>query len=153
MTTRRRWWAVATAAIALGACTQSLKLTPDDSKTVLSQQLITAPNPGEPGPYHVKYLTYGKYIYGNHTKSPLTEFKRRNGFQPTLVPRYYIPLTFKGRVAMALGLHLSFKRFIPEKLHYVLGNLRSRWYQRAASGASPAEERERAGETSESADK
>ncbi|MGH7688290.1 MAG: chlorophyllase/cutinase-like alpha/beta fold protein, partial [Gemmatimonadaceae bacterium] len=59
MTTRRRWWAVATAAIALGACTQSLKLTPDDSKTVLSQQLITAPNPGEPGPYHVKYLTYG----------------------------------------------------------------------------------------------
>jgi len=99
----------------------------------------------------LKYLIYGRYVYANNTKSPLTEFKRRNGFQPTLVPRYYIPLTLKGRLAMALGLHLSFKRFIPEKLHYVLGNLRARWYQRAASGASPVEER--AGKASESPDK
>ena len=49
----------AAVALALGACTQSLKLTPDDSKTVLSQQLITAPNPGDSGSYAVKYLTYG----------------------------------------------------------------------------------------------
>ena len=49
----------AAAAVALGACTQSLKLSPDDSKTVLAHQLISAPNPGEPGTYRVKYLTYG----------------------------------------------------------------------------------------------
>ena len=43
----------------LGGCTQSLKLSADDSGTVLARQLITAPNPGEPGPYRVRYLTYG----------------------------------------------------------------------------------------------
>ncbi len=59
MTARPGLAIAAVAAVALGACTQSLKLSPDDSKTVLSQQLITAPNPGEPGPYRVKYLTYG----------------------------------------------------------------------------------------------
>lgn len=47
------------AAILLAACTQSLKLSPDDSQTILAHQRITAPNPGEPGPYTVKYLTYG----------------------------------------------------------------------------------------------
>ncbi len=99
----------------------------------------------------LKYLVYGKYVYGNNTKSPLTEFKRRNGFEQTLVPRYYIPLTLKGRMAMALGLHLSLKRFIPEKLYFFLGNLRARWYQRAASGSSASEEK--AGESSEQADK
>lgn len=55
----RRWTVAAAAVAGLGGCTQSLKLSPDDSKTVLSQQLITAPDPGEPGPYRVKYLTYG----------------------------------------------------------------------------------------------
>lgn len=49
----------AAALAALGGCTQPLKLTPDDSPTVLARQLITAPDPGEPGPYPVLYLTYG----------------------------------------------------------------------------------------------
>lgn len=99
----------------------------------------------------MKYLVYGKYVYGNNTKSPLTEFKRRNGFAQTLVPRYYIPLSLKGRMAMALGLHLSFKRLIPEKLYFFLGNLRARWYQRGASGASVSEEK--TGGNPEQADK
>ena len=49
----------AAVSLALGACTQSLKLTPDDSRAVLSQQLLTAPNPGQAGPFAVKYLIYG----------------------------------------------------------------------------------------------
>jgi dienelactone hydrolase len=56
---RPRFWLAAGSALALGACTQSLKLSPDDSPTVLANQRITAPNPGEPGPFAVKYLTYG----------------------------------------------------------------------------------------------
>jgi dienelactone hydrolase len=40
-------------------CTQALKLMPDDSATVLAHQSIAAPNPADPGPYAVKFLTYG----------------------------------------------------------------------------------------------
>lgn len=59
MIASHRWFLMSAAATALSGCTQSLKLSPDDSKTVLSQQLLTAPNPGEPGPYTVEYLSYG----------------------------------------------------------------------------------------------
>jgi hypothetical protein len=45
--------------LALGACTQALKLTKDDSKTVLAHQMLTAPNPGEKGSYAVKTMYYG----------------------------------------------------------------------------------------------
>ena len=56
LTTRRL---AAASVVVAGACTQSLKLTRDDSPVVLSHQLITAPNPGEKGPFAVKTLYYG----------------------------------------------------------------------------------------------
>jgi hypothetical protein len=43
----------------LSACTQPIKLTRDDSPTVLSHQLISAPNPGEKGSFAVKTMYYG----------------------------------------------------------------------------------------------
>jgi dienelactone hydrolase len=43
----------------IGACTQALKLSPDDSKVVLANQAITAPNPGLPGSLKVKSMYYG----------------------------------------------------------------------------------------------
>lgn len=51
--------AAASLAVAAAACTQSLKLTKDDSPTVLAHQLITAPNPGEKGGYAVHTMYYG----------------------------------------------------------------------------------------------
>ena len=48
----------ATLAIACG-CTQPLTLSKDDSPTVLSHQLISAPNPGERGTFAVKAMYYG----------------------------------------------------------------------------------------------
>ena len=47
------------AALVVVGCTQALKLTKDDSPTVLSHQLISAPNPGEKGSLAVKTLYYG----------------------------------------------------------------------------------------------
>jgi dienelactone hydrolase len=41
------------------ACSQPLKLAKDDSPVVLAHQVITAPNPGEPGPYGVTRFYYG----------------------------------------------------------------------------------------------
>ena len=46
-------------AVAATACTQALELSKDDSPVVLSHQLITAPNPGEPGAFTVKTMYYG----------------------------------------------------------------------------------------------
>jgi dienelactone hydrolase len=48
--------AIAAAAV---ACTQALKLSGDDSRIVLANQSIDAPNPGLPGPMRVKTMYYG----------------------------------------------------------------------------------------------
>ena len=55
---------------------------------------------------------YCNYVY-NDPKSSLTEFKRRNGFEQVLVPRYYIPLTLKGKIALSLGFHTRLVQRIP----------------------------------------
>jgi hypothetical protein len=92
------------------------------------------------------HFIYGKYFYGNKGDTPLTEFKRRNGFQRLRFPRYFVPLTLKGRVAMALRLHLGAKNLIPSRLANILLHARARFYQRklpntpAASGIDDGSE-------------
>ncbi|MGA3199226.1 MAG: hypothetical protein ABSD89_07440 [Halobacteriota archaeon] len=77
----------------------------------------------------ISYLTYCNYIY-NDPKSSLTEFKRRNGFEQALLPRYYIPLTLKGKIALRLGLHQSLAQRIPKPVFSQLLKIRSFWYER-----------------------
>ncbi|MFZ0302301.1 MAG: hypothetical protein WAL75_06435 [Terracidiphilus sp.] len=77
------------------------------------------------------HLMYYSYIY-NDPKSSLTEFKRRNGFEKVMLPRYYIPLTIKGRTALSLSLHRGPKHYIPQPLLTELLRLRNRWYERRA---------------------
>ena len=72
----------------------------------------------------LSYLTYCNYIY-NDPNSSLTEFKRRNGFEQVLLPRYYIPLTLKGRIALSLGLHRGLVQRIPKPLLIRLLRIRS----------------------------
>lgn len=76
------------------------------------------------------HVTYGKYIYGKNRRSPLTEFKRRNGFEMVNVPVYYVPLTMRGRVFARLRLHKGVKELLPEKLLYLLIDLRARLAER-----------------------
>ncbi len=52
-------WTVLVALLLTAACSQALKLQPDDSATVLTKQSITAPDPADRGPYVVKKLFYG----------------------------------------------------------------------------------------------
>lgn len=77
----------------------------------------------------ISHLMYCNYIYNDPTSS-LTEFKRRNGFEQVLVPRYYIPLTLKGKMALRLGLHRGLKSLIPKPLFIRLLKIRSAWYER-----------------------
>jgi hypothetical protein len=69
---------------------------------------------------HLCYLYWGD--------DSLAEFKRRCGFEPVRVPRYFVPLTTRGRLALQLGTHRGWKAMIPEGLKRKLKHWRSRWY-------------------------
>lgn len=73
-----------------------------------------------------RYLVYRKYTYGN-VYSPLTEFKRRNGFEEMRYPRYYVPLTWKGELGLRLRLHRGIKDTLPPRLVTGLKSLRSKY--------------------------
>jgi hypothetical protein len=79
------------------------------------------------------HLVYGEYAYGESAHQRIntskTEFKRRNGFEEVLVPRYYIPLTVKGRVFLKLGLHRGIKAALPRPLLRMLRIARSTFYK------------------------
>jgi len=61
----------------------------------------------------MSFLVYGQYVYGAKQNSSLTEFKRRNGFEEIKFPRYYIPLTLKGKAALRAGVHLGVRNLVP----------------------------------------
>ena len=58
-------------------------------------------------------LLYRQYTYHGAQGDALTEFKRRSGFEQVLVPRYYLPLTLKGRLALRLKLHRELRELLP----------------------------------------
>jgi hypothetical protein len=77
---------------------------------------------------NVQYLTYGMFNYGNKRNSPLQEFKRRNGFGEVLTPRFYVPLTSWGKLAMKANFHRGLLGILPASLITAGLNARSKWY-------------------------
>ena len=82
----------------------------------------------------INYLLYERFVYGNKGKDSLTRFKEENGFIRMDLPRYYVPLTPKGRIALKLGLHREPKNLVPRWLYRQLRNIRDKWYTRRMSG-------------------
>jgi hypothetical protein len=78
----------------------------------------------------IKYLVYGKFTYGSKSDSSITEFKRRLGFEQVDFPRYYIPLSLRGRIALKLGAHKGWLELLPQPLVNRLLKMRSWWLQR-----------------------
>jgi hypothetical protein len=60
----------------------------------------------------------------------LTEFKRRCGFERIRVPRYFVPLSLRGRLALAAGLHHGIASLLPAGLKARLKGLRQAWYEK-----------------------
>ncbi len=58
----------------------------------------------------MKWLIYGRM--GNHPS--LDVFKQNNGFSRFVFPRYYLPLTAKGRFATRLGLQENLQDIVPQ---------------------------------------
>ena len=67
-------------------------------------------------------------IYYYWSDDSLAEFKRRCGFERVLVPRYYVPLTAKGKLALKVGAHRGWKAMLPDGVKRALKQLRNRWY-------------------------
>ena len=72
-------------------------------------------------------LVYGQYVYGKKNDSPLTEFKRRNGFEQINYPRYFVPLSMRGRLAIASGLHLGPGNLLPKRVSDFMLDCRARF--------------------------
>jgi len=76
----------------------------------------------------VRYLIYGEHTYGKKNESTLTDFKEKNGFRKMEFPRYYIPLTAKGHLAIKLGIHKGWANILPGSFTNALVQLRSKYY-------------------------
>jgi hypothetical protein len=62
------------------------------------------------------HLTYGMFDYGTQRKSSLQEFKRRSGFVEILTPKFYVPLTGWGALALKLRLHRGLAGILPRRV-------------------------------------
>jgi len=78
----------------------------------------------------IPHLVYSNFAYGKKQQSTLSDFKERNGFQRIDLPRYYVPLTARGRFALRLGLQQRLADRIPEPLVARLREMRKAWYER-----------------------
>ena len=76
----------------------------------------------------VSHMVYASFSYGRKKRDSLADFKLSNGFQRVEVPRYFVPLTFRGKVAMQLGLHHRLSEHLPESLLAQARKLRGSWY-------------------------
>jgi len=70
-----------------------------------------------------EYLVY--WYWGDDS---LAEFKRRCGFERMALPRYYVPLTMKGQLALRTGAHRGMTALVPTAVKRRLKRWRASWY-------------------------
>jgi hypothetical protein len=70
-------------------------------------------------------LVYGHW--GSEATRGLVEFKTANGFQCVEIPRYFVPLTARGQLALKAGLHRGVAQRIPRWFISPAANVRKRW--------------------------
>lgn len=73
----------------------------------------------------IPYLVYAKFAYGKKQRDSLSDFKQHNGFRRVNIPRYYVPLTIVGQVALSLGLHRRMVDYVPESVQAELRRIRN----------------------------
>jgi hypothetical protein len=67
-------------------------------------------------------------VYTTWRDTSLVDFKRHSGFQEMRVPRYFVPLTQKGKLALKLGFHRGYRDSLPSVIKRPLKKLRKQWY-------------------------
>lgn len=77
------------------------------------------------GDRQLKCLVYGHW--GSGGTRGLVEFKTANGFQCLEIPRYFVPLTGLGRLALSAGVHRGLVHRLPKWCIEPAANVRKRW--------------------------
>jgi hypothetical protein len=75
----------------------------------------------------VPFLTYARYDYGKYGSDTLKDFKKNNGFENILIPRYYVPISLFGKIILLLRMHNGIKHLIPKKFVKRLQEIRKKW--------------------------
>ena len=70
----------------------------------------------------------GLLHYGVWSRRGFGDFKLHHGFERRDMPRYYVPLTGRGALALRLGFHRPFSERLPEGLLDWFAATRTRWY-------------------------
>jgi hypothetical protein len=83
----------------------------------------------------VPFLAYASWP----AAGSLRDFKKHNGFECVEVPRYYVPLTLKGSLALKLKLHRGASARIPESVLSRLKEFRAQFYGRRYKSSTPVE--------------
>jgi hypothetical protein len=78
--------------------------------------------------------------YGIWSRRGIGDFKLHHGFEPLRVPRYQVPISTLGQLALAAGLHKPMRAHVPEPWIDTLAQWRSHWHgwrlgTRSAGGA------------------
>ena len=68
------------------------------------------------------------YAYWNETS--LADFKRHSGFEKVCLPRYFIPLTARGKMALKTGIHRGIKALLPAGAVTSMKSIRSWWLRK-----------------------
>lgn len=84
---------------------------------------------------NIPFLVYSNFAYGKRNRDSLSDFKERNAFQRVNLPRYYVPLTLIGHVALRLGAHKRISEQIPEWMIVKLRHVRKVCYSRLSRAA------------------
>jgi hypothetical protein len=76
----------------------------------------------------IPYLVYSKFSYWKKQRDSLTDFKESSGFRRFDVPRYYVPLTRFGGLALHLGLQHGVLGAVPEPVVAALRRFREGYH-------------------------
>ena len=86
----------------------------------------------------IGYFVYDQYVYGNKTHSSLIELKRRNGFEPIQFPRYFVPLTWKGKFAVVSRLYRGASGWFPAPVVNTAVAARNWFYEKKSHSVTKA---------------
>jgi hypothetical protein len=86
----------------------------------------------------ISYLVYSRFTESKTSRCGLQDFKERNGFQQMNLPRYYVPLSSVGKLALRLGLHRPVVERFPEAITDRVREIRAFWHNRRVQSVSEA---------------
>jgi hypothetical protein len=90
----------------------------------------------------LSYLVYEHFTYGKKKSDSLSRFKEVNGFRQMDLPRYYVPLTPLGKMALNMGCHRRLIDYCPENLMAKLREYRTWWYDHRFQTAADSSARD-----------